>query len=286
MDISRREILKLGGGIAIGGGLSASLAAKKKVPIALQLYSLREDAKTDIVKVIAAAGKMGFEGVEFYGWGGYFGRTAKELRQLLDDNNLKSASDHISPNMLDGDKFQSTVEFHQTMGTRILTLSSFGGSKQAQATPQFWKDGAEKATVMAAKLKPHGMRLGFHNHPVEFTKLADGSVPWELFFDNAGKDVLQQLDLGSVLGGGADPAVYLKRYPGRTATMHMKDHAKGKSKVLIGEGDVKWKEVVKLAESVGGIEWYIVEQESYPYPPLESVQRSYDNLKKILGRKA
>ena len=286
MRISRRQVLKMGSGLALGGGLSAALAAKKNVPIALQLYSLRDDCKADIVKVIAAVGKMGFQGVEFYGWGGYFGRSAKELRQLLDDQNLKSVSDHISPNMLEGDKLRSTVEFHQTMGTKILTLSSLAGSKQAQATAQFWKDSAKKVSEMAARLKPYGMRLGFHNHPGEFTRLPDGSLPWELFFDNASKDVVQQLDLGSVLRGGADPAVYLKRYRRRTPTLHMKDYAAGKDKVLIGEGDVKWKEIVKLAGSVGGIEWYIVEQESYPYPPLESVQRSFENLKKILGRKA
>jgi len=286
MRISRRQVLKMGSGLALGGGLSAALAAKKNVPIALQLYSLRDDCKADIVKVIAAVGKMGFQGVEFYGWGGYFGRSAKELRQLLDDQNLKPVSDHISPNMLEGDKLRSTVEFHQTMGTKILTLSSLAGSKQAQATAQFWKDSAKKVSELAARLKPYGMRLGFHNHPGEFTRLPDGSLPWELFFDNASKDVVQQLDLGSVLRGGADPAVYLKRYRRRTPTLHMKDYAAGKDKVLIGEGDVKWKEIVKLAGSVGGIEWYIVEQESYPYPPLESVQRSFENLKKILGRKA
>ena len=286
MRISRRQVLKMGSGLALGGGLSAALAAKKNVPIALQLYSLRDDCKADIVKVIAAVGKMGFQGVEFYGWGGYFGRSAKELRQLLDDQNLKPVSDHISPNMLEGDKLRSTVEFHQAMGTKILTLSSLAGSKQAQATAQFWKDSAKKVSELAARLKPYGMRLGFHNHPGEFTRLADGSLPWELFFDNASKDVLQQLDLGSVLRGGADPAVYLKRYRRRTPTLHMKDYAAGKDKVLIGEGDVKWKEIIKLAGSVGGIEWYIVEQESYPYPPLESVQRSFENLKKILGQKA
>lgn len=120
----------------------------------------------------------------------------------------------------------------------------------------------------------------------EFTKLPGGGIPWQRFFDATGKDVLQQLDLGRVLRAGADPAVHLRRYPGRTATMHMKDYSPSKDKVPIGEGGMKCREVIGLAEAVGGIQWYILEQESDPYPPLESVARSYDNLKRILAQRA
>jgi sugar phosphate isomerase/epimerase len=264
---------------------AAGRAMARRVPIALQLYSLRDAAKADIERTLADIGKLKFEGIEWYGWGGYFGRTAAQLKALLQAQGMKSVSDHIAPRQLEGDNFQKTVEFHKELGTPILALASMGGSKEAQATPQFWRDAGKKAAETAAKLKPFGLRLAFHNHPGEFTPLADGSIPWELFFDNTGGAVIQQLDLGSVARAGADPARYLKRYPGRTALIHMKDYAPDNEKVLLGEGKIDWREVTQLAESVGGIEWYIVEQESYPYEPLESVRRSQENLKKILDRK-
>jgi sugar phosphate isomerase/epimerase len=280
MQTTRRALLKLAGTTACA---AIATAAPKRVPVALQLYSLRDACKEDIARTLADVGKLKFQGVEWFDWGGSFGRKPAELRRMLDDNGLKSVSDHIGIPALTGDRFEQTVELHRTLGTPIITIAGLGGTKEQFATPQFWSDAGKKAAEFAAKLKPFGMRLAFHNHPEEFTPLADGSIPWELFFDNTGGSLIQQLDLGSVLRAGADPAKYLKRYPGRTALMHMKDYSPTNEKVLLGEGVMKWPEVLGLAETVGGIGWYIVEQESYPYPPLESVSRSFANLKKILA---
>ena len=86
-------------------------------------------------------------------------------------------------------------------------------------------------------------------------------------------------------GGGFDPVTYIKKYPGRTLTMHMKDSSAEKKSLLIGEGDMKWQELFDAAESVGGVEWYLVEQETYPFPPLESVEKSLANLRKLLAQR-
>jgi sugar phosphate isomerase/epimerase len=91
------------------------------------------------------------------------------------------------------------------------------------------------------------------------------------------------LHLAAWPAAGLDPVAYIKRYPGRTLAMHMNDYAPGKRDVLLGEGTLKWFEIFDAAETIGGIEWYIVEQESYPVTPLESVQRSFTNLKKLLA---
>ena len=88
-----------------------------------------------------------------------------------------------------------------------------------------------------------------------------------------------QLDTGNAMHGGADPIPFLERYPGRAVTVHLKEFSRTNPKVLLGEGEVRWEEVFRLCESVGGTEWYIVEQESYPYPPLESVERCLKNLR-------
>jgi sugar phosphate isomerase/epimerase len=282
MRFSRREFTALA-----GASLLAS-AARRNVPVALQLYSLQRECKQDIEGTLARVGKLGFKAVEWYGWGGYFGKTPKELRRMLEKAKLKSASDHIHMTALLGERFDQTSELHKTLGTKVLTLSELLGNRQAKATAKFWEQGAEQMNQAAEKLKKHGIRLGLHNHAVEFQKVDDGRLPWDIVFDRTSKDIAQQLDLAGVVGAGLDPCAYIKKYPGRTLSIHMKDYSPGRRQLLIGEGDVKWKELFEVAESVGGVRWYIVEQESYPPPltPFEAVEKSAENLRKLLSARA
>lgn len=284
-DLSRREFTLLGGAACAAAAFPPVFAARANVPVALQLYSLRNECKTDLPGTLAAVGKMGFQGIEWFGWGGYFDRTPKELRKMLDDNNLKTCSDHIHVDALQGDKFERTIELYQTLGNKFATLSDLTGIRGNRRTAQYWIDAAKQINELAEKLKPYGLRLGLHNHTAEFVKVEDGRVPWEILFDNTSKEFAQQLHVAGFLASGLDPADYLKRYPGRTLSMHMVDWAAGKRDLLLGEGEVKWGQIFELAETVGGIEWYIVEQESYPFPPLESVEKSFTTLRKLLAER-
>jgi sugar phosphate isomerase/epimerase len=129
-------------------------------------------------------------------------------------------------------------------------------------------------------VKPFGMLVGYHNHSVEF-KPIDGKLPWDTFMQNTSQDVVMQLDTGNCCHGGADPFPFLYRYPERGVTVHVKEFCKKNDKALIGEGDLNWKAFFALCEAVGGTDWYIVEHESYAYPPLECVDRCLQNLKKM-----
>jgi len=92
---------------------------------------------------------------------------------------------------------------------------------------------------------------------------------------------VMQLDTGNALHGGANPIPFLERYPGRATTVHLKAYSSTNSKALIGEDEVCWDDVFALCESTGGTEWYIVEQESYAFPPLECVDKCLQNLRKM-----
>ncbi len=270
-DFSRRDFLRIvGAACAVPG-----FAAYKKVPIALELYSIREDCKNDFPGSLVKVAQMGYDGVEF---AGYHGLEAKQLRKILDDNGLRCFSVHTGLNTLTGDNFEPTVEFNKILGNRSLIVPGMPRMEGIQA----WYDAAQRFNEIAAKLEAHGMRVGYHNHTREFVA-ADGKIPWEVFFDNTNKSVIHQLDVGHVLRAKADPAHYIKKYPGRTLSIHAKDYSPDKEAVLIGEGVVKWPEIFALCESVGGIECYIIEQESYPYPPMESVRRCLENFKRLRG---
>jgi len=124
------------------------------------------------------------------------------------------------------------------------------------------------------------MMVGYHNHNIEFTPM-DGEKPWDTFFGNTVKDVIMQFDIGNAMHGGADAPPYLEKYPGRAITVHLKEFSKTNDKAILGEGDVPWKRIFELCETIGKTKWYIVEQESYAYPPLECVAKCLENLKKM-----
>ena len=241
----------------------------------MQLYSVRFECEKNLPATLAAIGKMGYNGIEF---AGYYKRSAAELRKMLDDNGLKCCGTHTALDTLMGDELKKTVEFNQTIGNKFLIVPSLPEEKTA--TRQGWLEMAKIFDGLAEKVKPHGMRVGYHNHTIEFAPL-EGELPWDTFFGNTRKDVIMQVDIGNALVGGADPVVFLKKYPGRAASIHVKEFSKSNPKAYIGDGDVKWKEVFDYLEKTGGTEWYVVEYEVEGVPPVDAIARCLSNLRKM-----
>jgi len=251
----------------------------KRIPIALQLYSVREDCARDLYGTLKEVAKMGYEGVEF---AGYYNRTAEELRRMLEDLGLKAVGSHIGIGALLGDELKKTLEFNKVLGNRYLIVPSL--PKEMRGTKAAWIEAARLMNRISERVKLEGMRVGYHNHAVEFTPI-DGEIPWHIFFREAERDIIMQLDTGNALMGNANPDEVInviKEYPGRAVTVHLKEFSATNEKALIGEGEMKWKEFFRVCETMGGTEWYIVEQESYAYPPLECVKRDLENLKSLL----
>ncbi|HUT36343.1 MAG TPA: TIM barrel protein [Planctomycetota bacterium] len=272
--VSRRDFLGLGAATLAAGGrlLGAEAEAAKKIPIGLQLYTLRREAGKDLPGTIAAVAKAGYKAVEF---AGYYNRKAEELKKLLDDNGLKCCGTHTGMGTLLGDNLKKTVEFNKAIGNRYLMVPGGVGGK----TKESWVEAAKRFTDIAEKLKPEGMVTGYHNHAHEFKKFGpdDPETPWDVLFSNAGQDVAMQLDIGNGMGGGCDPVATLKKFPGRAITLHVKGFGG-----IVGEDKAPWPEIFALCETTGKTEWYIVEQDgSGKYSPLDTIQRVMDNLKKM-----
>jgi sugar phosphate isomerase/epimerase len=246
-----------------------------RTPIALQLYSIREDCARDLPGTLAAVAKMGYEGVEF---AGYYERSAKELRKLLDGLGLKAAGAHIGLDVLLEDQLPRTIEFHQQLGNQFLVIPWV--DPRRMQTRSAWADFGKQLTEIAGKLKPYGMHPGYHNHSHEF-KPIEGETPWDTLAANSSADVVMQLDIGNCLHGGGDAMALLKKWAGRALTVHLKDYSATNDKALVGEGEVPWSEVFEVCEAAGNTQWYIVEQESYPSSPLESVEGCVRFLKTL-----
>lgn len=264
-----------------------SAAAAAKIPIGVQLYSVRGDCKKDFDAALAQVAKMGFQGVEFAGYYTYEGK-AKELRKRLDDLHLKAAGTHINTSLFADDAIKATIDFHKVIGCKFLIVP---GDKLF-TDPVRSKDLAETFNKTARILKPHGMACGFHNHTAEFRKDGDKTY-WDLFAERTSKDVVLQQDCGWTAAAGFDPVAYVKKYPGRTRTVHFKptvvkaDEANKDKKAFLGQDSVDWRAVFAACASVGGTKWIIIEQETYPEarPPMECTQLSLAGLKKILTLK-
>jgi len=283
MLCSRRDLLKWGAtmtamcaaGTASGAeGRRRRREGPMKPRIGLQLYSVRKECEKDLPGVLKAVAQMGYEGVEF---AGYYGRQAEELKKLLDENNLRCCGTHLSLNTLLGDELQKTIAFNKTIGNPYLIVSYMGEDRLG--TVEKIQETAKLFTELSEKVRPERMWVGYHAHGGDFKKLGDKTI-WEIFFSSVGPNVLMQLDIGNCLGGGGDPYAMLRQFPGRSATIHLKEHG-GKPGAPVGEGEVKWAEVFQLCESTGNTRWYIVEQEAYDAAPLDSVKKCLENLKKM-----
>jgi sugar phosphate isomerase/epimerase len=280
MNHSRRDLLKLGAGAATlcaAGLRPAKLLAdepKQKIPIGLQLYSVRDLCVKDLPGTLDAVAKMGYQGVEF---AGYYGRKAADLRKMLDQRQLKCCGSHTPLSTLAGEGLKPTAEFNQVLGNQFLIVPSLPYENMASIAALI--DTAKLLTDLAGKAKDLGVRVGYHAHAQDFKLLAD-RIPYEVIFGNAGPDVVMQLDTGNCLGGGGDPVAILKKFPGRAASIHLKEHG-GPDGATIGEGKVPWKQIFQLCETTGGTQWYIVEQETYKGSPLESLELCLQNLRKM-----
>jgi sugar phosphate isomerase/epimerase len=280
MSFTRRDLLKLGAGAAAmcaAGVRPAGLRAAQangKIPIALQLYSVRDVAPKDVPGTIEAVAKMGYQGVEF---AGYYGQKADDLRKMLDQNGLKCCGTHTGLPTLAGDALKATVEFNKILGNEFLIVPSLPHTNMASVAALI--DTAKLLTDLAERMKDSGMKVGYHAHGQDFKPLAD-RIPWEVLFSNAGPAVLMQLDVGNCMQGGGDPIAELKKFPHRSSTIHLKEHG-GPKGAVVGEGDVPWKEIFALCETTGDTQWYIVEQESYRNSSMESVERCLKNLRNM-----
>ena len=244
----------------------------------LQLYSVREDCAKDLGKVIAAVARMGYQGVEF---AGYHGKSAPEIKKMLDDNGIVCCGTHTGWDTLSDANLAATIEFNKTLGNKYLIVPGLPG--ECTSSRQAWLNTAARFNVLAERVKPHGMRVGYHNHTIEFKPL-EGEMPWDTFMKNTGKDVVMQLDTGNCMHGGADPLPFIYKYEGRAVTVHVKEYSKTNDRAIVGEGDINWRAFFALCRAVGGTEWYIVEQESYAYPPLECVEKCLVNLRGMFPR--
>lgn len=289
--ISRRSFLSITAGAA-----AADAASFKRVPVGLEVYSVRDELKQDLMGTVRAVAKMGYEGVEFFS--PYFDWTptyAKEVRKLLDELRIRCYSTHNGARSFTPDNLPKAIELNEILGSKYVVMASAGRIEGIDG----WKGVAERLNQAAERLKSAGMRAGFHNHQTEFrpidgvptparatpARAGDPGVrPMDVLAKNTDKGVALQLDVGTCVHAGADPVAWIKANPGRIKSIHCKDWSPEPDqgyKVLFGEGAAPWKKIFEAAEKTGGVEYYLIEQEGSRFPALETVARCLAAFRKM-----
>lgn len=274
--ISRRSLL------AVAAAAPLASAARKRPPVGLELYSVREELKNDLMGTVRAVAKMGYEGVEFFSpYADWTPDYAREVRALLNDLGMPCLATHNGSNSFAPDRLARTIELNRILGSRFIVMASAGRVNGLDG----WKAVAETLTRANEQMKAAGMRAGFHNHQTEFMPI-DGVLPMEVLARNTPRDVVLQLDVGTCLQAKVDPVAWINKNPGRIGAIHLKDWSPDPAKgyrVLLGEGAAPWKKIFQAAERKGGLDHYLVEQEGSAYPPLETAQRCLAAFKKLRG---
>jgi sugar phosphate isomerase/epimerase len=279
-QLSRRTFLAMTAALPFAA--TGALKGAKNVPVGLELYSVRGELAKDLLGTVAAVGKMGYQVVEFYApYLEWTTDTAKSVRKVLDDTGLKCHSTHNNGPSFTPDGLKKAIELNQIIGSRYVIMASAPRVTGIDG----WKALGDQLTALSAQLKPLGMATGYHNHQVEWLPV-DGKRPMDVLAASTPKDVVLQFDVGTCLEVGADPIAWIKAHPGRIKSMHCKDWAKDKGySVAFGEGEAPWKKIFDAVEAKGGVEYYLVEQETGATSggELPMVQHCLDNWKKLRG---
>lgn len=268
---------------------SCSLHDEKEVlktqaipPVSVQLWSVKDAVKEDFKGTLKRIADMGFSGVELAGVYGEYANDPKGLKAFLDSLNLKVSGAHLGLPKLRNEQLEKSIAFMKALGTPMVIVP---GDKRAD-NPQEIAQLAKELTSLTKIFEKEGIAFGFHNHAKEFKPFKDGTF-WDYLAKNTPDNMLLQLDVGWANLAGVNAIDYVKRYPNRTLTTHIKirTHPEDKKPVILGDDDYDWAQLIKTMAKYGGTQWLVIEQEEYAEgkTPLESVAASKQGLDEIIN---
>ena len=251
--------------------------------LSVQLWSIKDDVAKDFEGTLKKLADMGFQGVEFAGNFGPYAEDPKGLKKFLNKLGLKASGAHVGFDKFSDENFDKTVAFYKAIDCHYLIIPMDHRAFTAEGA----KEVAADLEKVQAKLKPHGMHTGYHNHKGEMLG-KEGKTPWDVIGTGTSTDVILQQDVGWTEVAGKDPIDFIKAYPGRTITTHYKAAAPeegNKENPIIGKDTTDWEALIVANRTVGGTLWLVVEQEVYPegMTPMQSVEASLKGLQKVIA---
>lgn len=263
----------------------------EKRNIAVQLYSVRDAMKEDFYGTLKQVKSFGYDGVEF---AGLYGNAPEAVKKMCQELELIPISAHVSVQVL-MDDMEGTIEAYRTIGCKYVVIPSL--PYELRPGHEGFRKLIDFMKRLGKALADRDMVLQYHNHDFDFIML-DGEYALDILYKEVGPELLQtQLDTCWVNVGGENPAQYVRKYAGRTPTIHLKDFVGQKSANMyqligvnadkkqeatqgfefraLGRGKQDFPAIVQ-AGIEGGAEWFIVEQDmaTEGFTPLQSIEIS------------
>lgn len=246
MTLNRRKFLQKS--TAATAALLASPALALDRPagvknIGLQVWSVAKSMQSDLEGTLKLLSQIGYKEIELYGpypfssakdqasWNaitpmlgftqsGYYGRTAKEFKKILDDKGLRTPAMHVGLDTL-RNKMGETAEAAHILGQQYAGIAAI--PEEERRTLDDYKRIADDFNAIGEKAKANGIRFYYHNHGYGLTAM-EGKVPFDLILERTDPSlVFLEMDLFWTVAGGADPVKYLDANKGRYKLMHVKD---------------------------------------------------------------
>lgn len=243
-----------------------------KPQVGIQLYSVRDRSASDFLGSIREIADIGYKNVEL---AGYYGFSAKEVRQTLEECGLNANSAHVGLMVDDPaiwDNLREQVKYYSELGVKRFIVPYYPlGDNPTLADVYKMADNLVEASKI---VNAAGLEFGYHNHAFEF-KPVEGKLVIDHLLERIPADQLfAEFDLGWVKVAGQDPAEYVRKYAGRLPVVHAKDFKEDGKDTEIGKGTVDWDSALAACEEAG-VEYVIIEQEQYDVSSLESAKLNF-----------
>ena len=250
--------------------------------IGAQLYTLRNHCKTpeDLAETIKRVADMGYTAVQLSGVCDY---DPKWMKDLLDECGIIAPLTHFNyDRIMQGT--EATIEFHRVFGAPYIGIGSIPNFKKSGCDLAIYEKFIADAVPAAKKIKDAGMKLMYHNHNMEFMRLASGKLLIEDICDRIPADEMGiTLDCYWVQAGGGDPVQWIEKLRGRLDCIHFKDMCWSPADLAIrmapvGSGNMNYEAIVRASEEAGCKYAFVEQDRCYEDDDFECMKRSYDYL--------
>ncbi len=254
-------------------GCKFNCICEDKIRYALQLYSIHKIFWKSPEKILAQLAEGGYDGVEFYDYGG---KSAREIRKMCADAGIAPMGIHLNGDVdLVGDKLFKTLDFAAEAGFESI-VSPHAHRKTEKGYVEFGRAMGKAADAA----KAYGIKVGIHSTYHHFTTKFDGKSAWDVIYSEASDSLQQQIDLGNTFNTGEDLVKLLAKYKGRHHSLHAKENVPTVDGVFgvpptNGGPVVPWGDVLKFIKTHSSLKWWIVEAEGKPAslePALKSLK--------------
>jgi sugar phosphate isomerase/epimerase len=249
----------------------------KRLPVALQLYTLRDQMKDDFRRVIHQVAEIGYDGAQFAGYGGL---SSAEMRSLLQETGLRPVAAHTGLDVLEN-QLDQDIDYSLEIGNKWIICPALPEARRQNLAD--WRQVAESLNRIGERCRERGLLFGYHNHAFEFPLIPDATGDRGidvLLGQTDGELVFWEPDVYWIHKGGADPAAMIRQYAGRVPITHLKDVTRDERATFaeVGEGGLDWPAILEASQEAE-VEWHCVEQDRCDRDPLESVAISLRNLR-------